>query len=264
MRAPVLEIRPLAPFGAEVRGLDLRQAQPVETQAILRAALTEHALLFLRDQDLARDDLFRFATMFGNISDQGEAAGGYNYVSNVNAPGINAAGEVTLTTGNGELEFHLDHCFQESPLKAIVLHAIEVPNEGGDTLFTDMRAITRRLPPALVAQLKGRTIRHRSPTRTGNPEATHPVMLEHPVSGVPVVLQQDARHGDPRALQRGERRAHQGAAHVHRPSGDDLASHVAAERSRHLGQPRAAARAHQLRPGRAAALATRSDRILIP
>ncbi len=188
MRAPVLEIRPLAPFGAEVRGLDLREAQPVETQAILRAALTEHALLFLRDQDLARDDLFRFATMFGNISDQGEAAGGYNYVSNVNAPGINAAGEVTLTTGNGELEFHLDHCFQESPLKAIVLHAIEVPNEGGDTLFTDMRAITRRLPPALVAQLKGRTIRHRSPTRTGNPEATHPVMLEHPVSGVPLLF----------------------------------------------------------------------------
>jgi taurine dioxygenase len=52
-------------LGAEVRGLDLRQALPASTQAILRDAFFAHSLLLIRGQRLSKDDLVRFSASFG-------------------------------------------------------------------------------------------------------------------------------------------------------------------------------------------------------
>jgi taurine dioxygenase len=178
-----LTIRPLSPVGAEVIGLDLSQEIPAATQRTLQDAFNEHALLLFRNQDLEISDLKRTAAVFGTISNQGEAPGGVNLVSNVNAPGMNAAGEMTLRGGDGELQFHFDHCFQEHPLKGILLYSVEVPPTGGDTLFADVRIATRRLPAQIRDRIDGLQIRHKSHLRTGQPEWIHPIMYEHPRTG---------------------------------------------------------------------------------
>jgi taurine dioxygenase len=183
-----VSIRPLRPVGAQVAGLDLREAIPEATQRALQNAFSEHALLLFRDQDLALGDLKRLAQVFGVISDQGEAPGGVNLVSNINQPGLNEAGEMTLRGGDGELQFHFDHCFQEKVLKGILLYSVEVPPEGGDTLFADVRVATRRLPSGIRARIEGKTIRHKSHLRTGQPEADHPIMFEHPRTGERVLF----------------------------------------------------------------------------
>lgn len=175
-----MTIEPLSPVGARVLGLDLREDLSEDTKRKLREAFDTHALLLFREQDLTKDDLRRIASVFGTISDQGEAPGGMNLVSNVNAPGLNEMGEHTLRGGDGELQMHFDHCFQEHPLRAIMLYSVEVPPVGGDTIFSDVRIATRRLPGEIRARIDGKLIRHKSYLRTGQPEWNHPVMYEHP------------------------------------------------------------------------------------
>jgi len=179
----VLAIKPLKPVGAEVTGLDLSQPLSEETKRRLREAFDDHALLLFRDQTLTQQDLKRVATVFGKISDQGEAPGGMNLVSNVNAPGLNDKGEHTLRGGDGELHMHFDHCFQENPLKGVLLYSVEVPPTGGDTLFSDVRIATDRLPADIRARIDDKIIRHKSYLRTGEPEWNHPIMYTHPRTG---------------------------------------------------------------------------------
>jgi alpha-ketoglutarate-dependent taurine dioxygenase len=181
-------LHPLAPFGALIEGIPLDQPQSETVCAQLRSAYDRHALLLFRNQNLDKDDLYRTASIFGRVSDQGEAPGGFNLVSNLSPKGMSASGEMTLAGGDGELQFHFDHCFQETVLHGIGLYAVEVPPEGGDTLFTDMRAVTRKLPPTILQRLEGKLIRHKSTTRTGNPEANHPVLYPHPQTGEAVVF----------------------------------------------------------------------------
>lgn len=182
-------IHPLSPVGAEVRGVDL--AAPIDEagQAILRQAFKDHALLLFRDQKVVKEDLLRVAGVFGTVTDQGDAPGGINYVSNVFPEGFNDKGEWSLVgAGDGELQFHFDHCFQERPLKAIMLYGIKVPPTGGDTLFSDIRLVTRQLPAAIRERLDGFSIRHKSFNRTGQPEAIHPILYPHPRTGERVLF----------------------------------------------------------------------------
>jgi alpha-ketoglutarate-dependent taurine dioxygenase len=175
-----LQITPLSPVGALVSGVDLRDELEEGTRRALREAWDDHALLLFREQELTADDLKRLASVFGTVSDQGEAPGGMNLVSNVYKPGLNEKGEHTLRGGDGELHMHFDHCFQEHPLRGILLYSVEVPPEGGDTIFSDVRIATRRLPPDIRARIDGKLIRHKSYLRTGQPEWNHPIMYEHP------------------------------------------------------------------------------------
>jgi alpha-ketoglutarate-dependent taurine dioxygenase len=183
-----MAITPLKPVGAEVTGVDLTRELSDDAKQQLRQAWDEHALLLFRDQDLTKDDLKRVATIFGTISDQGEAPGGMNLVSNVNPPGLNEAGEHTLRGGDGELHMHFDHCFQEHPLNGILLYGVEVPPTGGDTIFSDVRIATRRLPSDIRVRIDGKLIRHKSYLRTGQPEWNHPVMYPHPRTGQRVLF----------------------------------------------------------------------------
>ena len=175
-----LTIKPLKPVGAEVLGLALTNELSEDTKRALRKAWDDHALLLFRDQALTLADLKRIATVFGKISDQGEAPGGTNLVSNIYAPGLNEKGEHTLRGGDGELHMHFDHCFQEHPLRGILLYSVEVPPVGGDTIFSDVRIATKRLPSEIRARIDNKLIRHKSYLRTGQPEWNHPIMYPHP------------------------------------------------------------------------------------
>src|SRR5690242_18994581 len=66
MRWQTTEVEPLSPaLGAEVVGVDLRDAVPDEQAAELRDALTRHLVLFFRDQDVSEEQQLAFASVFG-------------------------------------------------------------------------------------------------------------------------------------------------------------------------------------------------------
>jgi taurine dioxygenase len=58
---------------------------------------------------------------------------------------------------DGEMWFHHDMCYVAEPHKGTFLYAIEVPNTGGNTRFTNMYKAYDCLPRALKEKLKGRT-----------------------------------------------------------------------------------------------------------
>jgi taurine dioxygenase len=152
-----LQLRPLNPhLGAEITGLDLRQPWDEATSEALRTAFRQHRLLLLRKQDVSTADQTRFAEVFGEVSlreknrvRSTEATA--QHVSNVRADGV---------FGLGELDFHLDQLFHQEPLSALILYAIEVPEEGGDTRFSDSGAALNLMPPALRQRIETLQCRH--------------------------------------------------------------------------------------------------------
>jgi taurine dioxygenase len=183
-----IQIQPLHPLGAIISGIDLRQPLSTTSHSSLLQAFNKYAMLLFRDQEITGDDMKRLANVFGTVSDQGEAPGGVNYVSNIRPPGLSETGEMTLRGGDGELQFHFDHCFQENVLRGLMLYGVKVPPDGGDTLFADVRAATQRLAPEVRVRIEGKTIRHKSSTRTGQPEADHPILFKHPRTGEQVLF----------------------------------------------------------------------------
>jgi taurine dioxygenase len=98
--------------------------------------------------------------------------------------------------------WHSDLSYKERPSLGSLLHAQELPAEGGDTLFADMHRAWDTLPLALKNAIEGaraehsylaryEELRERSPWRPKLTEAqvaevrpvTHPVVRTHPETG---------------------------------------------------------------------------------
>ncbi len=143
-----LSVQPLSPaLGVEV-ALDLSGELSDAVWREIERLYQAHQLLLFRGQSLSEEDQVRFARRFGPISRRNPAQGKRDsvMVSNVEPGGV---------LGQGELFFHSDNTFFAEPLKAIGLYAIEVPDEGGDTVFSNAFKVYEALPEALRAKLEG-------------------------------------------------------------------------------------------------------------
>ncbi len=152
-----LQFEPLsARVGAEVIGLDLEAPIGAEDAAALRAAYARHHLLLLRGAAPDTAAQTRFAQIFGSVQlrERNRIAAmeeDAQHVSNTRADGV---------FGKGDLDFHVDQLFQPMPLAALILCALEVPEEGGDTVFADATAVQDMLEPALRARAERLQCRH--------------------------------------------------------------------------------------------------------
>ncbi len=132
--AAALELKPLAvALGAEVIGLDLARPITDREAAALRDAFGRHHLLLIRGQDISAEQQAAFARIFGTIVIRernviANERSDSQHVSNTRADGV---------FGDGELDFHVDQLFRPDPLKALILYGIEIPPQGGDTLFVN-------------------------------------------------------------------------------------------------------------------------------
>ncbi|MFN3231071.1 MAG: TauD/TfdA dioxygenase family protein [Alphaproteobacteria bacterium] len=191
-----------APLGAEITGLDVRgvldrdNTYPV-WQNIL-AAFAERKVLFFRDQELTASDLVSFAAHFGPI-------GHYPFAEPLpDNPDVIAVIKEPDQTSNFGGMWHTDTPYLERPAAATALYAVEVPDEGGDTIWSDMVAALDALPRALVSELsalravqsaaKNKQALRADPLHDGTMsgvheedmdtrQATHPVVRTHPVTG---------------------------------------------------------------------------------
>jgi len=155
------DIRTLdAPLGAEVIGLDL--AQPLSNEAfarIHRAHLDHHVLVF-RDQRITPDQQTAFSRRFGPLQihvlsqfalpDYPEVLIVSNIVEKGKPIGLGDAGRL----------WHSDLSYKEKPSLGSMLHAQELPAEGGDTLFANMHLAWETLPGHLRRAVEGRRAEH--------------------------------------------------------------------------------------------------------
>ncbi|CAN7716146.1 TauD/TfdA family dioxygenase [Variovorax sp. LjRoot290] len=133
------DIRPFdTPVGAEIVGLDIgRPINEADFRRIHRAHLDHHVLVF-RDQQITPDQHIAFSRRFGpleiHVLHQFHLEGHPEIliVSNIKK----ADGE-PLGLGDAGAYWHSDISYKPHPSLGSLLHAQELPSEGGDTLFAD-------------------------------------------------------------------------------------------------------------------------------
>lgn len=190
-----LTITKLTPnIGAEIGGVDLSKPTPDDVVEALQQALVDHKVIFLRDQDITTEQHLDFARRFGELEVHPFAS---------NKPGYPEVLAITHDERNKPREntWHSDVTWRLQPSLGSVLRAVEVPSNGGDTLFANMEAAYDGLTDDVKEQIGGAVARHdfnHFRTRLRNkgasdadiaefertyPNPHHPVVRTHPVSG---------------------------------------------------------------------------------
>ena len=197
------EVRALpAAVGAEVLGLDLSRPVNSADFARLHQAHLRHHVLVFRDQRITPQQQIDFSRRFGPLqihvlkSFQLTGHPEIMIVSNIKENGV------PIGLGDAGVFWHSDLSYVEKPSLGSMLHAQELPSEGGDTLFANQHRAYEALPEALKARLESlqaehsyltqyEALRARSPWR---PKLTqeqldqvqptvHPVVRTHPETG---------------------------------------------------------------------------------
>ena len=174
-----MDIEILDPIGAKVTDLALHEIDVVDVGQ-LKDLLAEHGVLILPGQPVDDDGFLAFLRAFGPLAfTQGEA----------HAPGqpnLNVVSNVGRTTPPRST-FHVDTSYVAVPPAYTALRAVEIPEQGGETLFTNQYQALETLPEELREALEGRTVTH---VVTGveledGDEATaeHPIFRPHPRTG---------------------------------------------------------------------------------
>jgi len=150
-------------LGAEIRNLDLRNLSDSEFDSIHDAWLN-HLVVLLRAQQLTDEDLIRFSRRLGNLDWAPVQETGRRFVeghpeiyvvSNVIENGVPIG-----SLGAGEAVWHTDMSYLETPPKASLLYALEVPRAGGNTYFCNMYLAYEHLPASLKRRASGLQVKH--------------------------------------------------------------------------------------------------------
>jgi taurine dioxygenase len=202
-RAQAIEIRPFdAPLGAEVLGLDLSRPLAVDDFARIHRAHLDHHVLVFRDQRITPQQQVDFSRRFGPLQIhvlkkfQLPSTAEILVVSNIKENGE------PIGLGDAGHFWHSDLSYKDLPSLGSLLHAQELPAEGGDTLFANQHLAWETLPADIKKRVAGLRAEHtylakyeelraRNPWR---PQLTqeqldevkpvlHPVVRTHPETG---------------------------------------------------------------------------------
>jgi len=188
-------------FVARVTGVDL--SQPLEDACYTRIhdAFLEHSILVFSDQLLSNEQHIAFSRRFGEL----EIHTARHWLL-PDFPQIlvlsNRGEKGTKPIVNGGAYWHSDMTYQAEPPMGSLLYAIEVPPEGGDTLFADMYAAYESLDDETKSRIEGLEAIHRYGDRysvmasedkdrppltpeqlAAVPDVVHPVVRTHPETG---------------------------------------------------------------------------------
>jgi alpha-ketoglutarate-dependent 2,4-dichlorophenoxyacetate dioxygenase len=157
-------IGPLPDFAARATGLDLSQPLTDADVRAIEAAMDAHAVLVFPGQQLSPTQQLDFARQFGPLDvGFGKVRGRAHRlaerelgdISNLGLDGGVAARDSQKIIGNiANQLWHSDSSFQHPRAKYSMLYAVEVPAEGGNTEFADLRAAHDRLPGWLREQVR--------------------------------------------------------------------------------------------------------------
>ncbi|CAI8400471.1 MAG: Alpha-ketoglutarate-dependent taurine dioxygenase [Rhodobiaceae bacterium UBA7378] len=180
------EARPMTPaIGAELIGADLANPDDQLFEEV-HAALLQYKVVFFRDQTLDRAQHIAFASAFGDLeihpatpADQPD-------------PEVLRIAHGAKSRGS-ENNWHSDVTWRERPSLGSILRAIELPGNGGDTLFANMVMAYDRLSDAMKERIENLVAVHdiarvfarrldKAPEELHDkyPPVEHPVVRTHP------------------------------------------------------------------------------------
>jgi taurine dioxygenase len=201
-RARTVETKPLAPtIGVEIRCGSVASLDDGGIAAVKRA-MAEHQVVLFRGQQLSDPELIAFGRSLGELDVAPLAYTGNQaerthpeiiVISNVKERGVPIG-----VLGDGEVVWHSDNSYRETPLSWSLLYAVELPEAGGETGFTSMYRAYETLPGALKERIRGLEIKHdmtynsagelrRGFQHTSDPVTApgprHPIVRTHPDTG---------------------------------------------------------------------------------
>lgn len=149
-----------APLGAEIINLDLTRALPEDEFKRVHQAHLDHHLLIFRDQCITPAQQIAFSRRFGalqiHVLHQFQLSG---YPEILIISNIKENGE-PIGLGDAGHFWHSDLSYVDLPSLGSMLHAQELPAEGGDTLFANMHLAWDTLAPALQRQVANLKAEH--------------------------------------------------------------------------------------------------------
>jgi taurine dioxygenase/putative 2-oxoglutarate oxygenase len=195
-----IKTRPLhGEFGAEIIGVDIARPVDAATFAEIETAWTRHGLLLFRGVHMTPEQHIAFTRRFGplhimeplhfNLPGHPEIFVVSNVEEGGKALGLKRAG----------WGWHSDGEDKAIPNAGSFLYGLEIPPEGGDTLFADMYGAFAALPADVRQTIQGRRacfsrvrLHHvhypHLPALTAGdkakrPDVWHPIARKHPKSG---------------------------------------------------------------------------------
>ncbi|MBT5048630.1 MAG: TauD/TfdA family dioxygenase [Rhodospirillaceae bacterium] len=185
-------------LGAEIRGLDLREKLDAETISAVEQAWYDHIVLAFRDQDLTIEQQRAFASQLGSLAPRG-GEGGTKHEQAISenvmlVTNIRENGKPIGTLPDGEMMFHSDTPYFETPRKATLLYGIDIPSRGGETLFSNSYKVAETLPEEIKHKLAGKKAMqiydYGAQEKTEDtydfdihPHYAHPIFRKHPETG---------------------------------------------------------------------------------
>jgi taurine dioxygenase len=194
----MVEIKKLGgPLGAEVRGVNPRvPIDPAELR-IVEQAFLDNLVLRFRDAPMTAEQLRNFGRQFGPLREH--VAKDYRHPE---VPEVvimtnqDAQGNYDRVGAERGVGWHSDGTFEPVPPKATLLHAVSIPDYGGNTVFANMYLAFETMPEHLKRRVDGKLalfrLRGRKHQTQGivaaddlkkMTDVTHPVCRVHPDTG---------------------------------------------------------------------------------
>ena len=190
-------------IGVTVDCINLSKKMNTATFQLLSKAFEKHRLLVLKGQRLTVEQQISFSQMFGSLEEfptpEDRAEGHKNVlrVTNIdqdsgNIKPVDDPAHRSFTLGTST--WHIDSSFRKIPSRASILHGLEIPEEGGDTIFADTTLAYEALSNDTRKQIEKLVVvhdfeesrkRHNLPPRpfnvsTRTPPVSHPLVVERP------------------------------------------------------------------------------------
>lgn len=203
MTLSAISVKSLSPIlGAEILGADLTQPDDDTQFGIIHQALLEHGVVAIRNQHITPAHHIAFSRKFGelivHVLDDFQLPGHPEILLISNK----RLGDKAIGVADAGRHWHTDQSYEQAPAMGTLLHAQELPPEGGDTLFVNMYAVLEAMPASLRSRIEGRnaifgyTSEYKK-SQQNNPDrkdltpaqiarltgAVHPIIRTHPKTG---------------------------------------------------------------------------------
>ena len=136
-------------IGAEIQGLDFSQPLSADLLDEIYAALIDNLVIFVRGADISPQQQIAFAQSFGALDEP-----------HLHYPHVAGFERIVLLENDADRppdtnSWHTDLTFKQERPFASVLIARQVPEVGGDTLWSSCYAAYDRLPTGMKTDLEG-------------------------------------------------------------------------------------------------------------
>ena len=182
-------------FGVEVTGVDLSKPDTALHDAVVEV-FHLHGAVVVRDQKLAPEEQMAFTRRFGEPETNSRleyTLPGHPEIYVISNKKVNGRNIGDYQAGLG---WHTDSSYLEKPAMCTMLHALEVPEEGSDTLLADLCAAYNALSEETRAKIDDLKIHHSykalmdmkrvtlsEEQKLAMPDVVHPMVRIHPADG---------------------------------------------------------------------------------